>query len=236
MEGFECVWQGSGFSKSQVLRDHRTKITQTRIECVLSRHDVFSAKSMELRNVQEVLPAWHQFLKLNLQKLLKLDWGGVGFFLLEKTNGENNWPRPICVEAINVNPDRTREILLWQLTFDCFFFSESSMSNSNNSQRIRLIERIEQTQLIDLSKIIINKSDLMLLKTKWHANDWIVFFDVKSSLSGFNYWNLVDLGPSSRVARWWLRRHENRCMARLGCPLLAGHKRRGGFRGLESWG
>lgn len=159
------------------------------------------------------------------------------FFLLEKTNGENNWPRPICVEIINVNPDRTREILLWQLTFDCFiFFSESSMSNSNNSQRIRLIERIEQAQLIDLSKIIINKSDLMLLKTKWHANDWIVFFDVKSSLSGFNYWNLVDLGPSSRVARWWLRRHENRCMARLGCPLLAGHKRRGGFRGLESWG
>ena len=45
------------------------------------------------------------------------------------------------------------------------------MSNSNNSQRIRLIERIEQTQLIDLSKIIINTSDLILLKTKLHAND-----------------------------------------------------------------
>ena len=60
----------------------------------------------------------------------------------------------------------------------------------------------------------------------------LFFLDVKSSLSGFNYWNSVDLGPSSRVARWWLRRHENRCQ-RHGWPF-GGSTRRGGFRSFRT--
>ena len=167
--------RGPGFQYSKFWGITKQKNHPVLIECVLSRHDVFSAKSMELRNVQEVLPAWHQFLKLNLQKLLKLDWGGVGFFCLRKPTAKTTDSSHLCRDyQCQSRQNKGNPVVAAHIRL-CFF-SESSMSNSNNSQRIRLIERIEQTQLIDLSKIIINTSDLILLKTKLHANDWIVFF------------------------------------------------------------